>query len=251
MKISPRQKLLHEHRPENIAQRLGQPPRPERMSDLVLGAIDGCITTFAIVSGAFGAGFSPLVVLVMGVANLLADGVSMAVSNYEAVNAQQRFAEHARRTEEQHIRLVPEGEREEIRQIFAGKGFSGENLEHIVDTVTADRTLWVDTMLSEEYGLSLIDPNPLASAWWTFVAFVLVGLIPLLPFFFNGENFTQKFAISTALAGLVFFSIGLLKGWVFQSSLLRAGLGTFLLGSTAAGIAFAVGYLLQGMFGVA
>lgn len=251
MKPSRRRQLQREHRPENIARRLRQPRRPERMSDLVLGAIDGCITTFAIVSGAFGAGFPPLVVLVMGVANLLADGVSMAVSNYEAVSAQRRFAEHARRTEEQHIRVVPEGEREEIRQIFANKGFSGENLEHIVDTVTADRTLWIDTMLSEEYGLSLVDPNPLASAWWTFVAFVVVGLIPLLPFFYAGDNFAQKFTISTALAGLVFFSIGLLKGWVFQTSLLRAGFGTFLLGSGAAGIAFAVGTILQQAFGVA
>lgn len=246
-----RRQLQRDHRPENIARRLGQPLRPNRMSDLVLGAIDGCITTFAIVSGAFGAGFSPLVVVVMGVANLLADGVSMAVSNFEAVNAQQRFAEHARRTEEQHIRLVPEGEREEIRQIFANKGFSGENLEHIVDTVTADRGLWIDTMLSEEYGLAQIEPDPLASAWWTFIAFVVVGLIPMLPFFFGGSDFTQKFVISTTLAGLVFFSIGLLKGRVFQGSMLRAGLGTFLLGSSAAGIAFAVGYILQQAFGVA
>ncbi|WP_105103269.1 VIT1/CCC1 transporter family protein [Microbulbifer pacificus] len=251
MKTSRQQELIREHRPENIARRLQRPPRGERISDLVLGAIDGCITTFAIVSGAFGAGFSPLVVLVMGVANLLADGVSMAVSNFEAVNAQQRFAEHARRTEEQHIRMVPEGEREEIRQIFANKGFSGEHLEHIVDTVTADRALWINTMLSEEYGLSPVAPNPLASAWWTFVAFVLVGLVPLLPFFFGGGNFSQKFAISTGLAGLVFFFIGVLKGWVFRGSLLRAGLGTFLLGSCAAGIAFAVGYTLQRVVGVA
>lgn len=252
MKPSSRRQLQlqREHRPENIARRLRQAPRPNRMSDLVLGAIDGCITTFAIVSGAFGAGFSPVVVLVMGIANLLADGVSMAVSNYEAVNAQRRFVEHARRTEEQHIRLVPEGEREEIRQIFANKGFSGENLEHIVDTVTANRGLWIDTMLSEEYGLGQTEPDPRASAWWTFAAFVLVGLIPLLPFFFGGDNFAQKFAFSTGLAGLVFFSIGLLKGWVFRTSLLRAGLGTFLLGSCAAGIAFAVGYSLQRLFGV-
>ncbi|MBN8429737.1 VIT1/CCC1 transporter family protein [Microbulbifer salipaludis] len=249
MNTSRRRQLQREHQPDNIARRLAMPPRPERLSDMVLGGIDGCITTFAIAAGAFGAGFSPLVVLVMGMANLLADGISMAVSNYEAVNAQQRFVENARRTEEEHIHLVPEGEREEVRQIYARKGFSGESLEQIVDKVTANRGLWIDTMLSEEYGLSRVAPNPLASAWWTFVAFIVVGVIPLLPFLVPGLAFSQQFIVSSLLAGLVFFAIGLLKGWVYRSSLLRAGLTTFLLGGCAAAVAFIVGHLVQQAFG--
>ena len=219
------------------------------MSDMVLGAIDGCITTFAIVSGAFGAGFSPLVVIAMGMANLLADGISMAVSNYEAVSAQLRFAENARRTEEEHIHLVPEGEREEIRQIFAKKGFSGENLEHIVDTVTANRSLWIDTMLSEEYGLSGVTPSPLASAWWTFIAFIVVGLIPLLPFIFRSAEFSRQFIASSFLAAVVFFLIGLLKGWVYRNPPLRAGIATLLLGGCAALVAFIIGHIVQQAFG--
>ena len=239
-----RRQLLRDHLPGNIARRLDQPPTPSHLSDAVLGAIDGCITTFAIVSGAFGAGFSPVVVLVMGVANLLADGVSMAVSNYEAVNAQKAEVEHARRTEEQHIRLVPEGEVEEVRQIFARKGFSGESLENIVSTVTDNRTLWIETMLREEYGLSDIPPNPLASACWTFGAFVAVGMVPLLPFLFRGLSMPRQFLLSTLLAGLVFFLIGLVKGWVHSSSLLRAGMRTFALGIFAAAVAYFVGKLL-------
>ncbi|WP_299594147.1 VIT1/CCC1 transporter family protein [uncultured Microbulbifer sp.] len=242
-----RRQLLRDHHPDNIARRLDQSPTPSHLSDAVLGAIDGCITTFAIVSGAFGAGFSPVVVLVMGVANLLADGVSMAVSNFEAVNAQKSEVEHARRTEEQHIRLVPEGEVEEIRQIFARKGFSGESLENIVSTVTANRTLWIETMLREEYGLSDIPPNPLASAGWTFVSFVAVGMVPLLPFLFRGLSMPRQFLISTLLAGLVFFLIGLVKGWVHSSSLLRAGMRTFALGIFAAAVAYFVGKLLGAM----
>ncbi|MCK7597880.1 VIT1/CCC1 transporter family protein [Microbulbifer sp. CAU 1566] len=249
MKASRRRQLQREHRPENIARRLAKTPRPQRLSDMVLGAIDGCVTTFAIASGAFGAGFSPLVVLAMGMANLLADGISMAVSNYEAVNAQQRFAENARRTEEEHIHLVPEGEREEIRQIFANKGFSGENLEHIVETVTANRGLWIDTMLIEEYGLSGSAPNPLASAWWTFIAFIVVGVIPLLPFLVPVLDFSRQFIASSLLAALVFFTIGLLKGWVYDSSPLRAGMTTLLLGSCAASVAYFVGQAAERLFG--
>jgi len=242
-----RRQLLREHRPDNIARRLDQPPPSSHLSDAVLGAIDGCITTFAIVTGAYGAGFSPVVVLVMGVANLLADGVSMAVSNFEAVHAQQRLVDKARRTEELHIQLVPEGEREEVRQIFANKGFSGETLENIVSTVTANRPLWIETMLREEYGLSDIPPNPLASAWWTFSAFVAVGMMPLIPFLFPALSMPRQFVLSTLLAGLMFFLIGLVKGWVHGSSLLRAGLRTFALGIFAAAVAYVVGRLLGSM----
>ncbi|WGL15538.1 VIT1/CCC1 transporter family protein [Microbulbifer bruguierae] len=249
MNASKRRQLQREHRPENIARRLAETPRPQRLSDMVLGGIDGCITTFAIASGAFGAGLSPLVVLALGLANLLADGISMAVSNYEAVNAQQRFADNARRIEEEHIHLVPEGEREEIRQIFANKGFSGQNLEHIVDTVTANRGLWIDTMLTEEYGLSGTPPDPLASAWWTFIAFIVVGAIPLLPFLVPALDFSRQFIVSSLLAALVFFSIGLVKGWIYHSSPLRAGMKTLLLGGCAAAVAYLVGNGMQRAFG--
>jgi len=84
---------------------------------------------------------------------LLADGLSMAVSNYESIKAHNEFVAAVRREEERHIKNVPEGEREEIRQIFARKGFAGAALEHIVATITADRRLWLDTMLAEEHGL--------------------------------------------------------------------------------------------------
>lgn len=243
-----RKQLQRDHRPENIARRLQKSPQPRRLGDLVLGAIDGCVTTFAIVCGAYGAGFSPLVVVVMGFANLLADGFSMAVSNYEAVNSEQHYQEAARLTEEQHIALVPEGEREEVRQIFAAKGFSGESLEIIVNTVTSDHKLWVETMLQEEYGLAPVAPNPLASAWWTFCAFVTVGLVPLVPFLLPSIAQSTQFFASTVFAGISFFAIGVVKGWVNRHSLWIAGFKTFVLGSGAASLAFLTGILLRNLF---
>ncbi|MDA3807356.1 MAG: VIT1/CCC1 transporter family protein, partial [Thiomicrorhabdus sp.] len=90
--------LESEHRPEAIAERLKRPPQSQNISDAVLGGIDGCVTTFAVVSGAFGAGFSPAVALILGLANLIADGFSMAVSNYEASKAQRDFTADIRRS---------------------------------------------------------------------------------------------------------------------------------------------------------
>ena len=148
MKKTSLETLHRQHQPAAIEQRLSRPLQPRYVADAVLGAIDGCVTTFAVVAGAVGAGFSASVALIMGFANLLADGFSMAVSNYEAVKALHEFRETARATEEEHIARVPDGEREEIRQIFARMGFSGETLDRIVATICQDRQLWVETMLS-------------------------------------------------------------------------------------------------------
>lgn len=144
MKRSSREQLIDEHHPDNIRARLSQEPKRQNISDAVLGGIDGCITTFAVVSGTLGAGFPSSVALILGFANLFADGFSMAVSNYESSKAEQEFAESIRQSEEQHIEAFPEGEREEVRQIFAAKGFDGDILEQIVTTITADKNVWLD-----------------------------------------------------------------------------------------------------------
>lgn len=244
-----RQALLEEHRPERIRARLGRGPRSQRVSDFVLGAIDGCVTTFAIVAGAFGAGFSESVVLVMGFANLIADGFSMAVSNYEAVSVERDQAAAAARTERQHIDLVPEGEREEIRQIFQRKGFCGQVLDEIVATITANRQLWVDTMLTEEYGISRSARRPLGSALVTFVAFIGVGTAPLLPYLVSPLSTSEQFYSSAALAASTFFAIGLCKGLVFSQHVLAAGIKTLIFGGGAALLALAVGFFLRGFIG--
>lgn len=251
MDKSSREKLIREHHPEAIRRRLRQLPKSQNVSDAVLGGIDGCVTTFAIVSGAVGAGFSSSVALVLGFANLLADGFSMAVSNYESIKAGREFSETLRRIEHEHIDKVPTGEREEIRQIFRQKGFDGEVLENIVDTITQDRHLWVETMLMEEHGVQKAAPEPGRSALTTFLSFLLVGAVPLLPFFFTALPMQQQFVLSTCLAGVVFFLIGTLKSYVFAKPVWRSGLGTLLTGGAAAGLAFVTGYLLRNVFGLA
>ncbi|WP_299946966.1 VIT1/CCC1 transporter family protein [uncultured Microbulbifer sp.] len=244
-----RHALLEEHRPERIEARLHREPKSQQVSDFVLGAIDGCVTTFAIVAGAFGAGFSEAVVLVMGFANLIADGFSMAVSNYEAVSVDREQLEAATRTERQHIALVPEGEREEIRQIFHRKGFHGEILEQIVATITANRKLWIETMLAEEYGISRCARRPLGAALATFAAFIGVGAIPLLPYVIQPLSTTEQFYSSTALAACTFFAIGLCKGLVFSRQVLASGIKTLIFGGAAAALALGIGFCLRSFIG--
>ncbi|HLD67612.1 MAG TPA: VIT1/CCC1 transporter family protein [Pseudomonas sp.] len=250
MKKTSLEALDRAHQPEAIRQRLDTSDRPQHVSDAVLGAIDGCITTFAVVCGTVGAGLSPSVALILGFANLLADGFSMAISNYEASKAQLEFRDGIRRMEEEHIDRVPAGELEEIRQIFCRKGFTGEMLEAIVATISRDRQLWVETMLTEEHKLQTVTIEPLRSATVTFATFLLAGAIPLLPFFITDAQPHWRFIASAGLAGTVFFTIGMLKSLVFAKPILRSGLSTLLTGGTAAALAYVTGALLRHAFGI-
>lgn len=222
------------------------------LEDFVYGATDGAVTTFAVVAGVIGASLSPSIVLILGFANLLADGLSMAVGNYLAAKTRIEYIEKARKREEWEIDNLVEQEKQEIREIYAKKGFKEELLEEIVRIITSRRKVWVDTMMREEIGL-IEDRSrrPLETAITTFVAFNLVGLIPLLPFvamFVAGSqavSSSDAFTYSIAFTCVAFFLIGAVKGKLLQKHLIRSGINTLLIGGIAATVAFIVGYLLN------
>jgi VIT1/CCC1 family predicted Fe2+/Mn2+ transporter len=234
--------MEHEHSAEAIKQRLALGPHHNYLRDWIYGGIDGSVTTFAVVSGVSGARLSPWIILVMGFANLFADGFSMAASNFLGTRAEHEDLERLEAVENRHIDLEPAGEREEVRQIFEQKGFAGNDLLRIVDLVTADRQRWVQTMLTEEYGL----PYAVRSAWIaalsTFSSFLVCGLVPLLPFLLKLPN---AFTLSLAMTGAVFFLIGSVKSKWSTASWLRSGSLTLCVGAIAAGLAYGVGVALR------
>lgn len=239
-----------DHTPSAISRRLESGPDHSYLRDFIYGAVDGAVTTFAVVSGVAGAGLSAGIVIILGFANLLADGFSMAVSNYLGTKAEREVLDKARAQERHHIHLFPEGEREEIRQIFARKGFRGEELERAVDVITSDVERWIDTMVQEELGMQLERPSPLRAASMTFLAFVVVGFIPLFTFVWNwlfGSMIDQPFMWSSILTGVAFFAVGAMKGrYVIQRWIVSA-VETLVIGALAATMAFAVGVLLRGL----
>ncbi|GGH34507.1 Predicted Fe2+/Mn2+ transporter, VIT1/CCC1 family [Cribrihabitans marinus] len=233
----------HGHSPSEITRRIGAPPGRGLLRDAVYGGIDGSVTTFAIVAGVAGAGLSPFVIVALGVANVLADGFSMAAANYSGAKAEADNIRRIRAIEERHIRLYPEGERREVREILAQKGLSGAVLEEATDAITRKHDKWIDLMIEGEYGLGGIDPHPLRAALATFFAFLLAGLIPLVPFLLG---LSGGFALSAVVTGMVFFAIGALKSRWSLSAWWRSGLETLLIGGTAALIAYGVGTLFHG-----
>jgi VIT1/CCC1 family predicted Fe2+/Mn2+ transporter len=241
------QSLESQHTPKAIQLRLQAATEHSYLGDFVLGAVDGAVTTFAVVSGVAGAGLPKHVAIVLGLANLLADGFSMAVGNYLSTKADRQVVERVRRMEESHIEQIPEGEREEIRQIFQAKGFQGALLDEIVTVITNDRKQWVDTMLTEEFGLRLETPSPIKAGLITFAAFVLVGAIPLLPLFAPTDVGSNTiFALSAAATACAFFLVGAAKGHVVHRSMLASGLETLAIGSAAALLAYLVGMVFGG-----
>ena len=240
------------HTPEAIRERLRAGPEPSDLRDFIFGAIDGTITNFAIVSGVAGADLSATVVIILGVANLAADGFSMGVSNFLGTRAEQQQRGRIRRQEKFQIKTIPEGEREEIRQIFADKGFTGPDLERVVEVITSDQERWVNTMLREEHGYPAQELSPWRAGLVTYIGFMIAGLVPLLPYFylfiFPG-GMPQPFFWSVVMAGLTFFAIGAAKSRFVEQRWWWGGLETLLIGGVAAGLAYGIGTLLKGLVG--
>lgn len=242
--------LHRQHTPEAIGRRLSKAPPASYLRDFVYGAIDGTVTTFAVVAGARGASLGNAVVVIMGLANLVADGLSMAVSNYLGTRAEQQQRELARRREEEHVELVPEGEREELRQLFAAKGFEGEDLERVVNVLTSDRDRWVEAMMTEELGYGADAADPVRAAGSTFAAFIAVGFLPLIAFVVNviaDDPIPDPFLWSAVLTGVAFFTVGALKARFVEQRWWRAGVETLAVGGAAAIVAYLIGMALEGI----
>lgn len=158
------------------------------LPEFVYGGMDGSVTTFAVVSGVIGASLSSAIVLILGFANLFADGFSMAVANYLSTKSKNDISKYK--------------------------------------------------------------TNEFKTAFATFFAFLIIGFVPLLPFVLatltsNNYLIRNQFIYSIILTGLIFLIIGYFKGKISNKSKFKSSLQTFLIGATAAILAFVVGYLLR------
>lgn len=234
--------LHHGHHPEQIKARLATGQSHSYLRDFVYGGIDGTITTFAVVSGVIGANLENRTILILGMANLIADGFSMAASNYLGTRTEIEERALIEKFEYEQIKMNPHGEKEEVKQILAAKGFQGDLLEKSVSLFIEDKDRWVDFMLKEEYGLSSATRSAFKAGFTTFIAFSLFGLIPLIPYI---GVIPPSFLVSCILTGIAFFMIGSMKSrWTAEIHYI-SGLKTFAIGAIAAALAYYVGTLFQ------
>jgi len=234
-----------DHTADAIQYRLMQPEKGHYLKDALLGSIDGCVTSFALICGIYGAGYGYSVAIILGLASLFADGFSMAISNYLSTKSEQDKIKQLAKEEEAHIKIYPEGEKEEIRQIYSQKGFTGEILETIVETITQDEQTWIETMLKEDHGVSLNYVSPIISAIVTMAAFVTLGIFPLIPLLFTNSLNSVPFYLIAAFTGIAFCLIGTVKAISIKESIVKSVLEALTVGSIAAVVAYSVSYYLK------
>lgn len=218
------------------------------VGEFVYGGIDGSITTFAVVAGATGAELSSAVVIILGFANLLADGFAMSVGSYLSTKSEKDNYEKHKAIEYWEIENLREREVEEIREIYENYGFEGKLLEDIVAHITSDKDRWVEVMMKEELELQAETKTPLGMGTATFISFITLGLIPLLVYvyaYLSKQEISSLFQISSVMTGLTFIGIGYLKSSVTGTSKLRGVFETLILGGAAAVLSYFVGDWLE------
>lgn len=218
------------------------------LGEFVYGGIDGSVTTFAVVAGAAGAELGASIVIILGFANLFADGFSMSIGSYLSTKSERDNYQKHKRVEYWEVDHLPDREREEIREIYRAKGFEGELLEQVVATITEDRDRWVDVMMKEELEMIEEHKSPLMMGAVTFISFVVVGFIPLLAYVYDystAASIDNTFTIACVLTSLAFAGIGWMKAAVTQTSRWKGLLETLVLGASAAILSYWVGDALE------
>jgi VIT1/CCC1 family predicted Fe2+/Mn2+ transporter len=222
------------------------------LGEMVYGGLDGIITTFAVVSGVAGAQLGTPVILILGLANLLADGFSMATGAYLSVKSEQEYYSKEYEREAWEVEHFPDGEREELHEVYRQRGYSEDEARQLADIQSREPVRWVQAMMIDELGMMKDESNPLVNGLVTFAAFVLAGVVPLL-IYLLGLAFPipagLAFPISLVLSGLALFGLGAAKVLVTKLNPFRSGLEMLIVGGLAAGVAYVVGALLKGIGG--
>ncbi len=221
------------------------------LSEIVYAGMDGSVTTFAVVAGAEGAGLGSSVVIILGCANLIADGFSMSVGSYLSSKSKQQQYEKSRKKEYWEIDNLRDSEVDEIRDIFMAKGFEGDLLEQAVAKITENRDHWVDMMMKHELQLIPDAKTSLSVAVATFISFLVVGSIPLAVYFldFAVPLHIDLFLWSSILTFSAFVAIGWMKSLLTDTSHLKGVGETLALGLVASGLAYVAGSVLDRIFG--
>lgn len=217
------------------------------LKSFVYGGLDGIVTTFAVVAGVAGANLSASLIFILGIANLIADGISMAFGDYLSTKAENEYMAAERVRETWEVQNYPDGEKKEMVELYMEKGIAPEDAKIAVDALSKHEKPWVDIMMVEELGLVENPESPLKNAMVTFGSFTLFGAIPVLiyvvahfiPFFA-----ARTFALACILTGITLFVLGTLKIYFTRQPWYRAGIEMLLLGGFAAAAAYLVGALL-------
>ncbi|MDA1335124.1 MAG: VIT1/CCC1 transporter family protein [bacterium] len=219
------------------------------IKDVIYGANDGIITTFAIVAGVAGAGLDVFTIVLLGGASLLADGFSMAASNYLGSKSERDFVRHEYEEQAETLREDPATEKGEMQVLLQEQGYDEHDAYTLVELMFKNKKFFTDLMMHEEYELSSHwQPKLNYGAGLTFLAFITAGFIPILPFIFFAEV-SNIFLVSVISTAIVLFIVGALRALVTRRSYIFSGIEMLFVGGVASTIAYSVGSMLSSLLG--
>ena len=214
------------------------------LRDVILGGQDGLVNILGIILGVIAGGGSDTVLLVAGLAAAITESISMAAVGYTSSMSERDFYRSERAREATEIDTMPSAEEQEIREIYAAKGFSGALLESVVDTITANRDTWLTTMMDEELHLQPVQRRDIVRTAVVIGVATLIGhLIPLVPFFVLAR--TPALVVAIVLSAAALFAVGAYTAVSLVGDWRRAGLRFVAIGLGAAAIGFLVGRLFN------
>jgi VIT1/CCC1 family predicted Fe2+/Mn2+ transporter len=214
------------------------------LRDVILGGQDGLVNILGIILGVIAGGGSNTVLLAAGFAAAITESISMGAVGYTSTVSERDYYEAERQREVAEIEATPEAERQEIRDIYAAKGFTGDLLDRVVDTIVSNRESWLATMMDEELHLQPIEtPAIVRSAIVITVATLIGHLIPLLPFLVLAR--TPALILAIVLSALVLFGVGVYSAVTLVGDWRTSGLKMMVIGLGAAGVGFVIGGLFH------
>ena len=214
------------------------------ITDIVIGMSDGLTVPFALAAGISSAVSDIHIVITAGIAEIIAGSIAMGLGGYLAgrTEVEHYHAEYKREWEE--VETVPEKEKEEVREVFEGYGFSEESQIMLVEELAKDKKKWVDFMMKFELGLEEPNANRATKSALTIgISYIIGGTIPLLPYLFTDTPFSGL-KISAIITLVCLFVFGFFKSKATGQPLFTGALKVMLIGAAAASAAFGVAKLL-------
>jgi VIT1/CCC1 family predicted Fe2+/Mn2+ transporter len=216
------------------------------LRDVILGGQDGLVNILGIVLGVIASGGSRTVLLGAGFAAAITESISMGAVGYTSTMADRDYYRAMRRRELEAIDVAPQAGRDEIRRTYAAKGFAGELLDQIVDTLTSRRDRWLATVTDDVLHLQPVETHDALRSSAVITLATLIGhLIPLVPFVWLAR--TPAVVVAIALSAAVLFGVGVYSAKSLVGDWRRSGLKMVVIGLGAAAVGFAIGHLIQAM----
>lgn len=224
-------------------------PEGKFIREVILGINDGLIETLGFVTGVFGATAASKIIVITGMAQIIAGSISMAIGAYVSQKSFKEFYDKEEDIEKKEMEAKPEEERAEIEAIYKKKGFKGDELKAAVHRITSDKKVWLDTMMVQELGLVREGyTHPVKSGAVTGLSYIFGAIPPLSPYFLFSVE--RAFIASVILSMIFLFFVGSMKSRWARIWWVWSGVEVMAFGLGAVIVTYSIGKLISMIFAV-